>query len=49
MRVDPFYVVNLNNSLDQTQAREEQLTQELSSPLRGTAIGDDPVAAAPNV
>jgi len=49
MRVDPFYVVNLSNSLDQTQANEEQLTQELSSGLRVTSIGDDPVAAAQNV
>ena len=49
MRVDPFYVVNLSNSLDQTQATQEQLTQELSSGLRVTAIGDDPVAAAQNV
>ena len=49
MRVDPFYVVNLSNSLDQTQASQEQLTQELSSGLRVTLIGDDPVAAAQNV
>jgi len=49
MRVDPFYVVNLSNSLDQTQASQEQLTQELSSGLRVTSIGDDPVAAAQNV
>jgi flagellar hook-associated protein 3 FlgL len=49
MRVDPFYVVNLSNSLDQTQANEEQLTQELSSGLRVTSIGEDPVAAAQNV
>lgn len=49
MRVDPFYVVNLSSSLDQTQASEEQLTQELSSGLRVTSIGDDPVAAAQNV
>jgi flagellar hook-associated protein 3 FlgL len=49
MRVDPFYVVNLSSSLDQTQASQEQLTQELSSGLRVTSIGDDPVAAAQNV
>jgi flagellar hook-associated protein 3 FlgL len=49
MRVDPFYVVNLSSSLDQTQAKQEQLTQELSSGLRVTSIGDDPVAAAQNV
>ena len=49
MRVDPFYVVNLSSSLDQTQSRQEQLTQELSSGLRVNSIGDDPVAAAENV
>ena len=49
MRVDPFYVVNLSGSLDQSQASQEQLTEELSSGLRVTAIGDDPVAAAQNV
>jgi len=49
MRVDPFYVVNLSSALDQTQATQEQLSQELSSGLRVTSIGDDPVAAAQNV
>jgi flagellar hook-associated protein 3 FlgL len=49
MRVDPFYVVNLSSSLDQTQATQEQLSQELSSGLRVTTIGTDPVAAAQNV
>jgi flagellar hook-associated protein 3 FlgL len=49
MRVDPFYVVNLSSALDQTQSNQEQLTEELSSGLRVTSIGDDPVAAAQNV
>lgn len=49
MRVDPFYVLNLSNSLDQTQATQEHLTEELSSGLRVTSIGTDPVAAAENV
>jgi flagellar hook-associated protein 3 FlgL len=49
MRVDPFYVVDLSNALDQTQVTQQQLTSELSSGLRVTAIGDDPVAAAENV
>jgi flagellar hook-associated protein 3 FlgL len=49
MRVDPFYVVNLSNALDQTQSTQEQLSSELSSGLRVTSIGDDPVAAAQNV
>ena len=49
MQVDPFYVMNLSSALDQTQATQEQLSQELSSGLRVTSIGDDPVAAAQNV
>ena len=49
MRVDPFYVVNLSSSLDQTQVTQQQLSQELSSGVRFSAIGDDPVAAAQNV
>jgi flagellar hook-associated protein 3 FlgL len=49
MRVDPFYVVNLSSALDQTQTTQQQLSAELSSGLRISAIGDDPVAAAQNV
>jgi flagellar hook-associated protein 3 FlgL len=49
MRVDPFYVTNLSSALDQTQSTEQQLTAEVSSGLRVTSIGDDPVAAAQNV
>jgi flagellar hook-associated protein 3 FlgL len=49
MQVDPFYLMNLSGALDQTQATQEQLSQELSSGLRVTSIGDDPVAAAQNV
>lgn len=49
MRVDPFYVFNLSGALDQTEATQESLSQELSSGLRVTSIGEDPVAAAENV
>ena len=49
MRVDPFFVVNLAGPLDQTQATQQQLTEELSSGVRVTSIGQDPVAAAQNV
>ena len=49
MRVDPFYVTNLSGALDQTQVAQQQLSGELSSGLRFSAIGDDPVAAAQNV
>lgn len=49
MRVDPFFVTNLSVPLDQTQATQQQLSEELSSGLRVTSIGQDPVAAAENV
>jgi flagellar hook-associated protein 3 FlgL len=49
MRVDPSYVTNLVGSLDQTQASEQQLTSELSSGVRVTSLGQDPVASGENV
>jgi flagellar hook-associated protein 3 FlgL len=49
MRVDPFYVSNLSSALDQTQSTQQSLSNELSSGLRVTSIGTDPVAAAENV
>ena len=49
MRVDPNYITNLAGSLDQVQANEEQLTAELSSGVRVTSIGQDPLAAGQNV
>jgi flagellar hook-associated protein 3 FlgL len=49
MRVDPFYVTNLVSALDQSQGREQQLTNELSSGMRFNALGDDPVSAGRNV
>jgi len=49
MRVDPFFVVNLAGPLDQTQVTQQQLTEELSSGVRVTSIGQDPVAAAQDV
>lgn len=49
MRVDPFYVFNLSGALDDAQATQENLSQELSSGLRVNSIGDDPVAASENV
>jgi len=49
MRVDPNYITNLAGSLDQVQAGEQQLTAELSSGVRVTALGDDPLAAGENV
>jgi flagellar hook-associated protein 3 FlgL len=49
MRVDPNYVSNLATSLDQTQVTEQQLTAELSSGVRVTSLGQDPVASGENV
>lgn len=49
MRVDPTYISNLVSSLDQTQASEQQLTAELSSGIRVTSLGQDPVASGENV
>jgi flagellar hook-associated protein 3 FlgL len=49
MRVDPYYVANLANSLDQTQLTEEQLTAELSSGVRVNSLSQDPEAAGENV
>ena len=48
MRVDPFYVVNLSGALDKTQSQQQQLTNEVSSGLRVTTLGADPVAVAEN-
>src|SRR5215469_3632691 len=49
MRVDPSYVTNLVSALDAAQAREQQLSAELSSGVRFSSIGDDPIAAGQNV
>ncbi|MGA8043786.1 MAG: flagellar hook-associated protein 3 [Terracidiphilus sp.] len=49
MRVNPFFVSNLAGALDQTQASQQQLTGELSSGVRVTSLGQDPIAAGENV
>lgn len=49
MRVDPFYVTNLAGSLDQTQATEQQLTQEIASGVRVNSLSEDPAAAGEDV
>jgi flagellar hook-associated protein 3 FlgL len=49
MRVDPNYVTNLVSALDGAQAREQQLTNELSSGVRLNSLSDDPIAAGKNV
>src|ERR1700722_1278936 len=49
MRVDPFYITNLVSALDQTQGKEQNLSNELSSGIRFNSLGDDPVSAGRNV
>ena len=49
MRVDPNYITSLASSLDQVQANQQQLTTELSSGVRISSIGQDPLAAGENV
>lgn len=46
MRVDPNYVVNLAEAVDQSSANENTLTDELSSGLRVSSLQNDPVAVA---
>ena len=49
MRVNPKYVSNLADSLNQVQATQQQLTSELSSGVRVTTLSQDPLAAGENV
>lgn len=49
MRVNPFFITNLAAALNQTQASQEQLSSELSSGVRVTALSQDPIAAGENV
>ncbi len=49
MRVDPNYLSNVATSLDLVQGNEQQLVTELSSGVRVTSLGQDPVAAGQNV
>lgn len=49
MRVDPNYLSNLAGALDAVQANQQQLTAELSSGVRVTALSQDPLAAGENV
>ena len=48
MRVDPNYLTNLADSLDQAQVTEQQLTAELSSG-RASLLSQDPVSSGENV
>ena len=49
MRVDPQYMSQLVASLNQVGAQQQQLSNQVSSGVRLSGLGDDPVAAAQNV
>lgn len=49
MRVNPNYVANLAVALNQSQATEQHLAEELSSGVRVNSLGEDPIAAGQNV
>ncbi len=48
MHVDPNFIRSLAGSLDQAQVAQQQLTAELASGARVTALGQDPVSAGEN-
>lgn len=49
MRVNPLYVSNLVNALNQASATQQTLSQQLSSGRSVNALSDDPVASGQNV
>ena len=49
MRVDPFYISNLVDALNQTQVNAQGLSQQLASGAKITSISQDPVGAGQNV
>lgn len=49
MRVNPLYISNLVSALDQTQLTEQQLSAEVSSGVRFSSLGDDPVSSGRNI
>jgi len=49
MRVNPLYVSNLVSALNQASARQQTLSQQLSSGRRVNALSDDPVASGQNI
>jgi flagellar hook-associated protein 3 FlgL len=49
MRVNPQYISGLVTALDQTTAREQQISAQMSSGIRVNSLSDDPAAAGQNV
>lgn len=49
MNVNPNYMQQLTAALSRSQAQQQSLASQISSGVRLTGLGDDPVAAARNV
>lgn len=49
MRVDPYYVSNLVDALNQTQVNAQNLSQQLSSGVKIASLSEDPAGAGQNV
>lgn len=49
MNVDPNYLQQLAAALSRTTAQQQTLSSQISSGVRLTGLGDDPIAAARNV
>jgi flagellar hook-associated protein 3 FlgL len=49
MNVDPNYLQQLAAALSRTTAQQQTLSSQISSGVRLTGLGDDPIAAAQNV
>jgi flagellar hook-associated protein 3 FlgL len=49
MNVNPNYIQQLTAALSQNTAQQQALSSQISSGVRLTGLGDDPVAAAQNV
>ena len=48
VRVDPYFVAGLVDSLDRSQLNEQRLSSQLSSGVRVNSLSDDPLAAGEN-
>ena len=49
MNVDPNYIQQLTAALSRNTAQQQALSSQISSGVRLSGLGDDPVAAAQNV
>jgi flagellar hook-associated protein 3 FlgL len=49
MNVDPHYIQQLTSALSRSTAQQQTLASQISSGVRLSGLGDDPIAAAQNV